>query len=122
MQVQDELITPRQCEIHWERTADGLKVLLRNLGRSLALDVGPRIHTGVEIELQLPSVFWVGNSTIQISDPLASPEYDHSLTAKTHFRGLANQRGFAETFSGPFHFGILVRRSGPTTTLTGRKP
>lgn len=80
--IDDPQIAPKQCEIHWERSGDHLKVQLKNWGRTLALDIGPRIHAGIEVELSLPCVFWVGDTTIQLTDPLAAPAYDHCLTIK----------------------------------------
>lgn len=83
MHVKDELLSPIQCEIHWSRTGDQLQVKLINRGPSLALDIGPRIHTGVEVDLEVPSTFWVGDTTIQFSDPLLRPNYDQFLSVKS---------------------------------------
>lgn len=80
--VQDELLSPTQCELHWTRVGNELKVRLENRGTSLALDIGPRIHTGVHVDLEVPSTFWVGDTTIQLSDPLLRPDYDQFLSAK----------------------------------------
>ncbi len=82
MHVQDELLGATQCKIHWSRTAGQVSVRLENQGPSLALDIGPRIHSGLSVDLELPSVFWVGDTTIQLSDPLFEPEYDQCLTVK----------------------------------------
>lgn len=82
MSVQDNLLGATQCKIHWSRNAGSLQVHLENQGSSIALDIGPRIHSGVSVELKLPSVFWVGDTTIQLSDPQFRPEYDQCLTKK----------------------------------------
>lgn len=83
MHIGDDLLSPTQCEIHWTRTGDKLQVKLINRGPSLALDIGPRVHTGVEVDLNVPSTFWVGDTTIQFSDPLLKPSYDQYLSVKS---------------------------------------
>lgn len=83
MRVEDPLIAPHQCEIRWTESPEGLRVLLKNLGGTIALDSGPRIHPGVETEFSLPCTFWIGDTTIQLTDPRVAPEYDQCLTRKS---------------------------------------
>lgn len=80
--ISDPLVEASQCEIRWYRDDGKLTAQLTNLGRSIAMDSGPRVHSGVSIELDLPVTFHSGDTTIQIFDPLAQWEQDASLTSK----------------------------------------
>ena len=80
--VMDPFVDASHCRIEWVQTESDQRILLKNQGRSFALNSGPRVHHGVSAEVSPPSILLFGNTTIELGFADQADEHHEFLTYK----------------------------------------
>ena len=73
--IDDATLAETHCCIEWSVVQGQPKAKLTNLGRSIVLSTGPRLHRGAQVELTLPHNLCLGDTHVQ----LFWQESDHPL-------------------------------------------
>ena len=75
----DTSVSDLHCQISFTNQPNGLEVEIVNLGHSIVLESGPRLHRNQPHRALLPLEFSIGDTRVQLFEIVPQPDTDESL-------------------------------------------